>query len=488
MAKTELRLKYKSPGTNLGLRIIAPMMHVMIFFVILALFAILVALRQGAVALLTASILFFVLLGIASLLTFLAIRYTDPFILLDRDGISLPTLLGGTIRRQANLEWTKLRKVDTYGREGQPQPIVALFFQDHAPLQLNTLYLEANDIDQLVVALEVWGSHAEGVANLRLLKSDDRTTSGATSSGALSYTQLWQDELRRRFTATNFVPLEPGARLQGAHLTITRQLSFGGMSATYQASTADGQSVVLKESVVVGKIDEPATKKARELFARETEILSKLHHEKLARVLDHFVENDRDYLMLEYIPGTNLRQLVIERGPQTEENVIAWALQIADVLEFLHTQDPPVTHRDLTPDNLILTDNAEIKVIDFGAAKQFLGTATGTMIGKQAYVPPEQLRGKSVPASDFYALGCTMYFLLTGCDPYPLKTSDARAKNPSISNEMNSLVLQLTQMEPQDRIIDCSELRQRLINCSAEQNRNIDIADVLQMRSDRKQL
>src|SRR5579885_1703802 len=99
------------------------MMHVMIFFVILALFAILVALRQGAVALLTASILFFVLLGIASLLTFLAIRYTDPFILLDRDGISLPTLLGGTIRRQANLEWTKLRKVDTYGREGQPQPI-----------------------------------------------------------------------------------------------------------------------------------------------------------------------------------------------------------------------------------------------------------------------------------------------------------------------------------------------------------------------------
>ncbi|MBC7996642.1 MAG: serine/threonine protein kinase, partial [Leptolyngbya sp.] len=147
-----------------------------------------------------------------------------------------------------------------------------------------------------------------------------------------------------------------------------------------------------------------------------------------------------------------------QNGPPRESTVVDWTLQIVTALRYLHEQDPPIVHRDLTPDNLVKEDDGTIKIIDFGAANEFIGTATGTMVGKQAYIAPEQLRGKTVTQSDLYSLGCTIYFYLTGKEPEALSTSDPRELNPDVSKDLAELVIQLTQMEASDRYQSAAQL------------------------------
>ena len=121
------------------------------------------------------------------------------------------------------------------------------------------------------------------------------------------------------------------------------------------------------------------------MFAREAKILQLLSYLNIARVLDHFVENDRNYLLLEHINGLDLRDYIKEHGPQPERLIMRWVFELADVLAYLHEQSPPIVHRDVTPDNVVLDRTGSIKLIDFGAANQLLTTATGTLVGKQPY-------------------------------------------------------------------------------------------------------
>ena len=107
-------------------------------------------------------------------------------------------------------------------------------------------------------------------------------------------------------------------------------------------------------------------------------------------------------------------------------------------------------HRDLTPDNLVLSVKVGLVLIDFGAANAFIGTATGTMVGKQSYMPPEQLRGKAEPRSDIYALGCTLYFLLTGNDPMPLEVANPGEKTV-VSHDLNALIMRCTAQKVEER-------------------------------------
>jgi serine/threonine-protein kinase len=124
---------------------------------------------------------------------------------------------------------------------------------------------------------------------------------------------------------------------------------------------------------------------------------------------------------------------------------------LAEVVDYIHAQDPPIIHRDLTPDNIVLRGDDSIVVIDFGAANQFVGTATGTLVGKQAYIAPEQFRGKATPQSDIYAFGGTIYFLLTGKDPEPLSQSRPRTIKPSIDTRLDDLVACCTAFEASER-------------------------------------
>ncbi len=135
---------------------------------------------------------------------------------------------------------------------------------------------------------------------------------------------------------------------------------------------------------------------------------------------------------------------------------------MSDVLNYLHTQTPPVIHRDISPDNIVINQNGDALLIDFGAANEFVGEATGTLVGKQAYMSPEQIRGKVTPQSDIYSLGATMYFLLTAKDPEPLSSSHPKKIDDSIPAALDDLVNLCTKLDLTERIKDANELTERL--------------------------
>lgn len=235
-------------------------------------------------------------------------------------------------------------------------------------------------------------------------------------------------------------------------------MASGGLSAVYLAEVEGERLVVLKESVIPPHIEGKTREKAKELFAREARLLMKLDHPAVARVIDHIVEKGRDYLMLEYVPGSTLRQYVKMHGPRSESQAVLWAREIASTLKYLHELAPPVVHRDLTPDNIVLREDGSLVLIDFGAANEYEGAATGTLIGKQSYIAPEQFRGKAEPASDIYALGCSLFYILTGSDPEALSTSHPKELRDDLSSGIDALVAALTEMETEKRIASAKEL------------------------------
>lgn len=267
-----------------------------------------------------------------------------------------------------------------------------------------------------------------------------------------SFTAIWERDLASRFGSTAFVPLEAKSKLQDGRLTVIGQISFGGLSAVYLAKDTLGETVILKEAVVPLNADAASKAKALEMFKREAKILQSLSHPNIARVLDHFVENGRDYMVIEHINGADLRAYVKEHGPQSERLIMRWALEIADIMQYLHSQTPPIIHRDVTPDNLVLDRTGSIKLIDFGAANELIATATGTLVGKQAYISPEQFRGHAVPQSDIYSLGCTLYYLAEGSDPEALSQSSLVGESTVKMHALSSLISACTALELEDRL------------------------------------
>lgn len=165
--------------------------------------------------------------------------------------------------------------------------------------------------------------------------------------------------------------------------------------------------------------------------------------------------------MLDHVLGVDLKQHVKQNGPLRQSQVINLAGQMADILHYLHSQEPPVIHRDFTPDNLVLTDGDKVIAIDFGAANEFIGNATGTFVGKHSYIAPEQFRGKASPQSDLYAMGGTLYFLLTGQDPEALSVSDPGLK-ATVAEPLRDLIKGLTSVNTKDRISSAGELKEKI--------------------------
>src|SRR5208282_5715590 len=128
------------------------------------------------------------------------------------------------------------------------------------------------------------------------------------------------------------------------------------------------------------------------------------------------------------------------------------------IMKHLHELDPPIIHRDLTPDNLVMRDDGNIVLIDFGAANEFISKGTGTFVGKQSFIAPEQFRGKAVLQSDIYAFGCTLFYLLTGQEPEALDCSSPRRLDDKISLELDEAVQCCTQLEADDRYQSAAQL------------------------------
>jgi tRNA A-37 threonylcarbamoyl transferase component Bud32 len=344
-----------------------------------------------------------------------------------------------------------------WGRQG----FLIFDFRSGGLMPLPIAGIPDSQLEELFVALSRWSDPMAINADVIALQRD--VLMGETVCLSSSYTKMWEEELRKRFEVTNFVPLPGGHHLLAGEIQILMQLACGGMSSVYLARRSSGERIIIKELVVPEDRDGKLRDRVTEMFSREARMLAILDHPQIVKVYDHFVEDGRNYLILEHVKGLNLRQVVGLDGPFSEKTVLKIGAQISEIVDYLHSRDPVIIHRDISPDNLVYdADSGLVTLIDFGAANEFVGNMTGTMVGKQCYLPPEQFRGQAEPRSDIYAIGGTLHFLLTGEDPTPITSSRPRSIKENVSEELNLLIERATAQEVEDRISSANELSKQI--------------------------
>ncbi len=241
-------------------------------------------------------------------------------------------------------------------------------------------------------------------------------------------------------------------------------LGQGGMGTVYLAKdlNLDDRKCVVKR-LRDDFFREEDKEKAQQFFLREAKVLSRLQHPNIVLVLDSFREGDEYYLVMEYVEGHNLHDMLKEREePFSEEQVLTWARQVCDVLHYLHCNDPPVIYRDLKPSNIMIDTKDRVKLVDFGIARLYAEEGDNTHVVSQGYSPPEQYWGGADPRSDVYALGATMYFLLTGKEPLALTVSSPKDGRPDVSEAADLIVQRATQQDVFLRYQSAAEMKEEL--------------------------
>lgn len=236
----------------------------------------------------------------------------------------------------------------------------------------------------------------------------------------------------------------------------------GGMSTVYLArNERANKSWAIKEVLKQG--EENLEIKKNSLIA-ETEMLKKLDHPNLPTIVD-VIETDNTFLVvMDYIEGNDLGDIINEFGAQPQEKVIEWAKQVCDVLRYLHTRNPVIIYRDLKPANIMLKPDGNITLIDFGTAREaeVKDVANTISLGTRGYAAPEQFGdgARADNRTDIYCFGATIYHLVTGHNPAeePYIIEPIRDINPALSGGLEKIILKCTQPKPQDRYQDCDEL------------------------------
>lgn len=289
-----------------------------------------------------------------------------------------------------------------------------------------------------------------------------------------SYTELWLQALSGPPKRERLKPLETGAILKDGRYRVVKPLGVGGQGTAYLAldQLDENETVVLKEFILPVFVDVNIRRQSLERFEKEARILQQLDNEQIVRLNDFFVEDHRGYLVLEHIDGASLRDRVLVHGALPEAEAVQLAKQMCEIQKYLHSLTPPVVHRDFTPDNLILRKDGMLKLVDFNVAQQTESTATGTVVGKHAYLPPEQFRGRPTSQSDIYALGASLYFILCGRDPEPISTLHPKKNNAAVSDWLDQIVAKATAIEVKDRYASASELRADLSHSLSSSRRD----------------
>jgi outer membrane protein assembly factor BamB len=248
---------------------------------------------------------------------------------------------------------------------------------------------------------------------------------------------------------------------------------MGGMGAVYRARDKNFKAIrlVAVKEMISQVTDALIRKNIFQIFEREANILATLRHPAIPRIYDYFTIGERAYLILEFIHGKNLEQLLSET--QTffpEDQLLSWAIELCDVLEYLHSHKPePIIFRDIKPSNIMNTLQNHIALVDFGIAKVFESGQKNTMVGTQGYSPPDQYRGEATPKVDIYALGATLHHLLTLRDPQleaPFSFSERVISeiNPNVSKEFAAVVERALEYKPEDRYESIADMKEALIN------------------------
>ncbi len=286
---------------------------------------------------------------------------------------------------------------------------------------------------------------------------------GLETQGYPQEDQVWQETEK---------PLLAGSILANRYL-IQDVIGAGGMGSVYRARDMHFSNAIKLVAVkeMINQTRDPALRQTMlSNFEREANILVSLNHPSIPKIFDFFEVNERYYLVQEYIDGKDLEKYLNDvKGHIPEDQVIGWAIEMCDVLEFLHSHRPePIIFRDVKPSNIMVNRNDHIILIDFGIAKVFKVGQKGTMIGTEGYAPPEQYRGEANPTVDIYALGATLHHLLTKKDPrleapFTFSERPIRQINPSVSSELESVINTSLAYNGKDRYPTASAMKEALL-------------------------
>lgn len=318
---------------------------------------------------------------------------------------------------------------------------------------------ETMDSTTLISCVRTWAPHAEIRGDATLTKSESIAT----------YTELWLSEMSlskhaKRLRQDQTLPADT---VLSNSYRIERILSGGGQGTAYLASVLPESTlpnmppqIVIKEFILPE--NERGLKKATDSLVKEVAILRRINHPMIVRLYDFFIEDMRGYLAIEFIDGLTLRQLVTESGVLSEQDVVKIGISLCKSLSYLHELSPPIIHGDVTPDNVMIDKNGEIRLMDFDASQELTRNKTNTVVGKHSYMSPEQFKGLLGQTSDIYALGCTLYFLITGEDPEPITESRPTERRKNFSAAVSEVVSTATKFNESERYTNLNQMREQL--------------------------
>jgi len=258
---------------------------------------------------------------------------------------------------------------------------------------------------------------------------------------------------------------------------ILGMLGGGGMSTGYKAQDLRFSKAIrlcfVKEMLNTAT-DPQVRAMIKRNFEREANILAALNYPGIVQVYDYFSESDHSYLVLEYVDGKNLEDVLTKtEGFLSETQVVHWAVQVCEVLGYLHGHEPqPIVFRDIKPSNIMLDSHGRIRLVDFGIARIFQSGEKGTMIGTEGYSPPEQYRGSAEPRVDVYALGATMHHLLSKQDPrleppFSFHERPIHKTNPTVARELTEIINRALEYDINKRYGSAEEMQRALMNLSS---------------------
>lgn len=241
---------------------------------------------------------------------------------------------------------------------------------------------------------------------------------------------------------------------------VLKEIGRGGMSVVYLAMDKR-----LNKQWAIKEIRKKGSGKNDEIVINsllaEANLMKRLDHPSLPRIVDIIDNGKTIYVVMDYIEGESLDKILKEYGAQPEELVIGWAKQICDALSYLHSQKPPIVYRDMKPANVMLKPEGNIKIIDFGIAREYKeqNLADTTVLGTKGYAPPEQYSGQTDARSDIFALGMTMHHLLTGIDPRNGEIyAPVRQWNPELSEGIEIIIDKCVEPAVGNRYQSCADL------------------------------
>lgn len=257
--------------------------------------------------------------------------------------------------------------------------------------------------------------------------------------------------------------LQQGEIIEGKY-RIQEQIGKGGMSNVYVAVDENDEQWAIKE---IRKSKHVSGAVVRQNFVTEAKILNKLKHEHLPGIVKILDQDDTYIIIMEYIEGRPLKAVTDENGAHPQEDVIKWGIQLCHVLEYMHSRKPAVIYRDIKPHNIMLRPDGNIKLIDFGTAREYKKGAEGDTenLGTKGYAAPEQYGGEQTDErTDIYNLGATMYHLVTGKSPTkpPYEIRPIRHWDSALSTGLETIIGKCTASDPKERYQTAKELRNDL--------------------------